>query len=192
MRTPRTYLEEKERNGKRCRCHLRNHTGQRKSGEKRLTKCPEPRDRIIKTKMPSTTSSHASSNSSRKRTAPTSGKKSKSKARKRGQSTSRTRAARNQPNQTINQSESAERTRPTPRVQTTFLRRKHSTLLKLKIFLDDEESDNLEEFTKKTKTLLRVLQQEDELIFLAKYWISPNNTDAGKLTRPGSVLARPS
>ena len=136
--------------------------------------------------MPSTNSSNASSNGSRKRTAPNPGKKSKSKARKRGQSSSKTQVAHDQPRQTINQSESAGRTR----VQSTFLRRKYSTLLKLKIFLEDEETENLEEFTAKARTLLRVLQQEDELVLLAKYWISPGDIDEGKLTRPRSVLTR--
>ena len=78
-RTPGIYLEKKGRNGKRCRCHLRNHIGERTSSKKRLTKCPDLRDKKNKTKMPTTTSSHASSNSSRKRTAPTSGKKVKVK-----------------------------------------------------------------------------------------------------------------
>ena len=132
-RTPGIYLEKKGNNGKGCRCHLRNHIGERITSKKRLTKCPDLRDKKNKTEMPTTTSSHASSNSSRKRTAPTSGKKSKSKARKRGQSTSRTRVARDQSNQRINQSELAGRMRLMQSTQMTFLKRRYSTLLKLKL-----------------------------------------------------------
>ena len=132
-RTPGIYLEKKGHNRKRCRCHLRNHIGERITSKKRLTKCPDLRDKKNKTEMPTRTSSHASSNSSRKRTAPTSGKKSKSKARKRGQSTSRTRVARDQSNQRINQSELAGRMRLMQSTQMTFLKRRYSTLLKLKL-----------------------------------------------------------
>ena len=71
------------------------------------------------------------------------------------------------------------------------MRKRYSTLFKLKIFLDDKECDNQEQFIKKTTTLLRVLQQVDKLIFLAKYWISSSDKDVGKLTKPGAVLAIP-
>ena len=40
--------------------------------------------------------------------------------------------------------------------------------------------------------IMKVLQQEDKLIFLARYWISPNDAEAEKLTTPGTALARPS
>ena len=94
-------------------------------------------------------------------------------------------------NQTINSTGSARNYRRTQRNQTTFLRRKFSTILKLKVFFNDKEGNNLDEFRDKIKTLLRVLQQEDELIFLARYWVSHNDTEAGKLTTPGTALADP-